>query len=83
MEILLFGWMFFLCEEKFIQCGCQIYRNLGHTPNMCGKELYAFTVSLTHLGNVRLEEQIVCASWTSWVDSAQTEETGRKCPAEP
>lgn len=49
-------------------------------PNMCAKELYTFTGSLTHLGNVRLGEQMICLSWTSWVDGSQTEETGSKCP---
>lgn len=49
-------------------------------PNMCGRELYTFTISLTHLGNVRLEEQMICSSWTSQVDGTQTQETGIKCP---
>lgn len=74
-------WLDFPWEEKFLQIGCQLCRNLGHMHSMCEKQLCTFTVSLTHLGNDRLAEQMICASRLSWLDWTQREDIGSKCPA--
>lgn len=81
MEIWLFGWIFFSVRKNLFHMAARYVGIRDICPTCVEKSFYTFTVSLTHLGNVRLTEQMICASWMSWVAWAQTEEAGSKCPA--